>query len=168
MKQSPDAIDGLLASWRAARPELDPSPLALVGRVIVLAEHLERSVESSLGKHGLALGQFDILATLRRQGSRGALAPTQLLRSVMLSSGGMTNRLDKLEAAGWIVRRQDPTDRRGVMVELTAKGCKLIDAATATRFREAAASEPVLTAKEKDALADLLRRWLNQLVGNAV
>ena len=79
----------------------------------------------------------------------------------MLSSGGMTNRLDKLEAAGWIARRQDANDRRGVVVELTAKGCKLIDAATATRFAEAEASQPELNAKEKEMLADLLRRWLN-------
>ena len=163
MKLPPDAIDELLKAWSAARPDLDPGALGLVGRVFVLAEHLERSVESALAPHGLALGQFDILATLRRQGPRGALAPSQLLQSVMLSSGGMTNRLDKLEAAGWIVRRQDANDRRGVVVELTAKGCKLIDAATATRFAEAEASQPKLSAKEKDVLADLLRRWLNQI-----
>ena len=161
MKPSPDAVDDLLKAWRAARPDLDPAPLATVGRVIVLAKHLERSVEAALEMHGLALGQFDILATLRRQGPRGALAPSQLLQSVMLSSGGMTNRLDKLEAAGWIARRQDANDRRGVVVELTAKGCKLIDAATATRFAEAEASQPELNAKEKEMLADLLRRWLN-------
>lgn len=165
MKQTPDAVDGLLAAWSAARPDLDPGPLGLVGRVIVLAKHLERSVESALEQHGLALGQFDILATLRRQGTRGALAPSQLLQSVMLSSGGMTNRLDKLEAAGWIVRRQDRSDRRGVVVELTAKGCKLIDAATVTRFDEAAASLPKLPAKEQAALTDILRQWLNQFAG---
>ena len=163
MKTPPDVVDGLLDAWRSARPDLDPTPLALVGRVIVLAKHLERSVESALAKHGLALGQFDILGTLRRQGPRGALAPSQLLKSVMLSSGGMTNRLDKLEAAGWIVRRQDPADRRGVVVVLTAKGCKLIDAATATRFADAEASLPKLPAKEKDALAKLLRLWLREL-----
>ncbi len=163
MKTSPDVVDGLLEAWKAARPDLDPTPLALVGRVIVLAKHLERSVEAALAKHGLALGQFDILGTLRRQGPRGALAPSQLLQSVMLSSGGMTNRLDKLETAGWIVRRQDPDDRRGVVVELTAKGCKLIDAATATRFADAEASLPKLPTKEKEALAKLLRFWLNEL-----
>lgn len=163
MKFEPDAIDALLTAWSAARPDLDPSPLALVGRVIVLAEHLERSVEAALAPHQLTLGQFDILATLRRQGPRGALAPGQLLKSVMLSSGGMTSRLDKLEVAGWIVRKPDPTDRRGVVVELTSRGCKRIDAATASRFREAAESQPKWKLKEKDQLADLLRRWLNQL-----
>src|SRR5262245_47675119 len=99
-----DVIDQLLAAWREARPDLDPSPLGVVGRVIVLAQHLEESVERALAKHNLTLGQFDILATLRRKSSRGGLTPSQLLESVLLSSGGMTARLDKLEEAGLIVR----------------------------------------------------------------
>src|SRR5262245_49842790 len=133
---SPDVIDRLLAAWLAARPELDPSPLALVGRVIVLAQHLEASVGAALEKHGLTLGQFDILATLRRHGPKGGLTPSELLRSVMLSSGGMTARLDKLEEAGLITRVADAEDRRKVVIELTAKGRRVIDAATATRFAE--------------------------------
>src|SRR5471030_915741 len=127
MKASPDAIDALLAAWERARPDLDPSPLGLVGRVLVLAQHLQKSVETALAKHGLTLGQFDILATLRR--SETGLTPTSLLESVVLSSGGMTSRLDKLEGAGWIARKPDPDDRRGVIVELTKRGRKLIDAA---------------------------------------
>ena len=78
-----DLMDRLLVQWRAARPDLDASPLELVGRVIVLAQHLERSVESALEKHNLTLGQFDILATLRRHGKKGGLTPTQLLESVV-------------------------------------------------------------------------------------
>src|SRR5829696_7736969 len=128
---NPDVIDRLVAAWRDARPDLDPSPLEVVGRVIVLAQHLERSVNEALAAHGLTLGQFDILATLRRQPD-GRLTPTQLLRSVVLSSGGMTNRLDRLEEAGWIRREADPDDRRGVVVSLTAGGRMLIDAATET------------------------------------
>src|SRR5262245_58586308 len=104
---SPDVIDRLLDAWRTARPDLDPAPLALVGRVIVLAQHLEESVGMALEKHGLTLGQFDILATLRRHGPRGGLTPSELLRSVMLSSGGMTARLDKLEEAALIQRVAD-------------------------------------------------------------
>jgi len=79
---------------------------------------------------------------------------------VMLSSGGMTNRLDRLEHAGWIARDDDPTDRRGVLVTLTAKGRRLIDAATATRFEEAKASCPKLAAAESRQLVRFLRRWL--------
>ena len=157
---SPDAIDLLMGTWREARPDLDPSPLGIVGRVIVLAQNLEKSVESALAKHDLSLGQFDILATLRRNSPKGGLTPTQLLESVMLSSGGMTARLDQLMKAGLIARSGDATDRRKVVVDLTAKGRKLIDAATATRFDEARESLPKLKPNEMKVLEGLLRKWL--------
>lgn len=160
---APDVIDHLLAAWRTARPELDPGALAVVGRVIVLAQHLEASVGAALAKHALTLGQFDILATLRRHGPKGGLTPGELLRSVMLSSGGMTARLDKLEEAALIARVGDAEDRRKVVIELTAKGRRVIDAATATRFAEAEAALPPLNANEMETLAGLLRRWLSML-----
>lgn len=160
---TPDVIDHLLAAWRAARPDLDPGALAVVGRVIVLAQHLEESVGAALAKHNLTLGQFDILATLRRHGPRGGLTPSELLRSVMLSSGGMTARLDKLEEAALIARVADADDRRKVVIELTAKGRRVIDAATATRFAEARASLPEMSEAELETLATLLRRWLGQV-----
>jgi len=158
-----DAIDRMMEAWREQLPGLDPSSLGVVGRVIVLARHLERSVTEALVPHSLSLGEFDILATLRRQGPKGGLTPGQLLGSVMLSSGGMTARLDKLETAGLIERRQDPTDRRGVVVELTAKGRKSIDTATATRFAEAQQSLPKLSAQEMKTLAGMLRKWMKQI-----
>ncbi len=162
MPDEPDAVDELLAKWREVRPDLDPSPLGMVGRVIVLAKRLEQSVEAALAKHALTLGQFDILATLRRAGPKGGLTPGQLLQSVMLSSGGMTSRLDKLEAAELVERQPDPTDRRGVLVALTARGRRVIDAATATRFAEAAASLPPLEEAERAALEGYLRVWLRE------
>jgi DNA-binding MarR family transcriptional regulator len=154
-----DLIDRMNEQWRAARPDLDPSPLEVVGRVIVLAQYLERSVNEALARHGLTLGQFDILATLRRRPD-DRLTPTQLMQSVMLSSGGMTNRLDRLEEAGWIRRQADPVDRRGVVVELTPAGRKLIDAATETRFAEARNSLPPLDGNEMREMKLLLRKWL--------
>lgn len=160
-----DVVDRLIAKWRDARPDLDPSPLEVVGRVLVLAQHLERSVESALEKHGLALGQFDILATLRRHGKKGGLTPTQLLESVVLSSGGMTARLDALADAGMICRRPNPADRRMVVIELTAKGRRVIDTATRTRFGEARDSLPALDDTELAALTGLLRKWLAQVAG---
>lgn len=168
MTGEPDLVDDLLNAWRTTRPDLDPGPLGVVGRVIVLAKHLERSVETALAKHNLSLGQFDILGTLRRAGKKGGLTPGQLLQSVMLSSGGMTSRLDKLEAAGLVDRGPDPSDRRGVMVFLTQKGRKVIDAATATRFQEAAESQPPISQIEHAMLADFLRRWLNTVTAEPI
>jgi DNA-binding MarR family transcriptional regulator len=152
-----DLIDRMNQQWRTVRPDLDSSALEVVGRVIVLAQYLERSVNEALASLDLTLGQFDILATLRRQ---GRLTPTQLMQSVMLSSGGMTNRLDRLEEAGLIRRLADPADRRGVVVELTTKGGALIDAATEIRFAEAQRSMPPLDQNETRVLAGLLRKWL--------
>ena len=163
MKVKPDVIDELLAAWGDARPDLDAEPLALVGRVLVLARRLERRVDAALARHGLSLGQFDILATLRRATDSPGLTPTQLLQSVMLTSGGMTNRLDKLEEAGLIARKPDPSDRRGVIVTLTAKGRRVIDAATATRFAEAQDSLPEVSARDRSKFEAMLRGWLNTL-----
>lgn len=160
-----DVVDRLIAQWRAARPDLDPSPLEVVGRVIVLAEHLERSLEVALEKHQLALGQFDILATLRRHGKKGGLTPTQLLESVILSSGGMTARLDALANAGYIARKTKQEDRRMVGIELTSKGRRVIDYAAKTRFAEARESLPPLNVNEMTTLTGLLRRWLAQVAG---
>lgn len=157
-----DAVDDLLSAWVAVRPDLDPTPLGIVGRVIVLAKHLEASVGKALAKHDLTLGQFDILATLRRHGVKGMLSPSHLLGSVMLSSGGMTSRLDTLERDGLIVRKPDPKDRRGVLIELTPKGRKTIDAATETRFLEASGSMPNISKTEREALESLLRAWLGR------
>jgi len=155
-----DVIDQMNALWRRERPDLNPAPLEIVGRVIVIAQYLERSVNAALEPLGLSLGQFDILATLRRQGPNGRMTPTQLMKSVMLSSGGMTNRLDRLEEAGWIERHADPDDRRGIVVALTKAGRELIDQATTARFQEAKDSLPPLGAKESKELAALLRKWL--------
>lgn len=160
MGEDSDAIDRVLEGWQRELPGLDPSALGCVGRVIVLAQHLERSVSAALAAHNLTLGQFDILATLRRHGPRGGLTPTNLLVGVMLSSGGMTGRLDKLEERGLITRKADPNDRRGVVVELTAKGRKVIEAAAATRFAEAEESLPPIGESDRKVLAKLLRKWL--------
>jgi DNA-binding MarR family transcriptional regulator len=159
----PDVVDRIVSDWRRALPELDPSPLTVVGRVLVLAQHLEKSVNAALEQHDLSLGQFDILATLRRNSLRGELSPSELRKNVALSSGGMTARLDKLEEAGLIARKQDPNDRRMLVIELTARGAQLIDAATATRFAEAKNSLPPLSGSELEILADLLRKWLGTM-----
>ena len=165
MTPTPDVIDRLLAAWADTRPDLDATPLALVGRVIVLASHLERSVAAALAPHGLDLRLFDILATLRRHGPAGGLTPGELCESVMLSSGGMTPRLDRLVKDGLAARTRHPTDRRQVVVELTPKGKMVIDAATETRFREANVSLPPLPPAGRARLEGLLRAWLGAVAG---
>jgi DNA-binding MarR family transcriptional regulator len=157
---TPDLLDRIISKWKEAIPELDPTPLEVVGRVIVLAQRLERSVSQALEPHGLTLGQFDILATLRRNGPAGQLSPRELLKNVALSSGGMTARLDKLEQAGLVVRKPDANDRRMLMIELTEKGREAIEAAAAARFEEARRSLPPFDADEVEVLSQLLRRWL--------
>jgi DNA-binding MarR family transcriptional regulator len=158
-----DVIDRINDQWRFERRDLDPGPLELVGRVLVLAEHLQRSVNEALAEHGLTLGQFDILATLRRIGPGARLPPKLLMKSVALSSGGMTYRLDQLEEAGLVRREPDALDRRSIVVGLTRKGLEVIDAATTTRFDEAKRSLPPLSAPETAQLTRLLRTWLECL-----
>lgn len=155
-----DVVDELIAAWQRARPDLDPNPLHLVGRVLVLAQRLEESVATVLASFGLTLGQFDILATLRRHSPQGGLTPTELLQSVVLSSGGMTARLDRLAAAGLIERRAAADDRRKVIIHLTPRGQEVIDAAIAARLAEARQALPPLIPREQELLITLLRRWL--------
>jgi DNA-binding MarR family transcriptional regulator len=159
----PDVIDRIVEQWRLALPYLDPSPLEVVGRVLVLAQRLEERVGMALERHKLSLGQFDILATLRRNGRKGELSPSELLKNVALSSGGMTARLDKLEEAGLIARKPDPNDRRMLIIELTAHGEQVIDAAAATRFAEAKNSLPPFGPSELQTLLNQLRKWLGSL-----
>jgi DNA-binding MarR family transcriptional regulator len=154
----PDRIDHIIAQWRLALPELDPSPLEVVGRLLVLAQRLEERVTAALQQHELTLGQFDILATLCRHGS--GLSPTALLKNVALSSGGMTARLDKLEEAGLLCRTPDPGDRRMIVIKLTPRGEQVIRVAVATRFAEAKACLPDFNNEESAVLTRLLRRWL--------
>jgi DNA-binding MarR family transcriptional regulator len=159
MGSPPDKIGDVVSGWHAVLPGLDPSALELVGRALVLARHLERTANAALAKHDLSLGEFDILGTLRRRGD-GGMTPTQLLEWIVLTSGGLTARLTRLEARGLITRTPDPADRRGVVVQLTAKGRRLTDAAAATRFAEAEKSLPALTEVEQKTLKRLLKKWL--------
>jgi DNA-binding MarR family transcriptional regulator len=155
-----DPIDRIVAEWRKVFPALDPNPLEVVGRVLILAQHLEKSVSRTLEEFGLSLGQFDILATLRRKDPNGGLSPSELLKNVALSSGGMTARLDKLEEAQLINRKQDPNDRRMLAIQLTDRGRVLIEAAIKARFAEAQKSLPPFDDIEMETFAQLLRRWL--------
>jgi DNA-binding MarR family transcriptional regulator len=153
-----DDVDHILDQWRRQRPELDPSPIGIVGRMSRLARELEARLEAVYRDHGLESGWHDVLATLRRQGPPFRMRPTDLTASMMLTSSGTTKRLDKLEAAGLIAREPDPRDRRGTLIALTDEGRRVIDATTAAHLANEARLLAALSAEERRQLADLLRK----------
>ncbi|MFQ0976873.1 MarR family transcriptional regulator [Vibrio campbellii] len=122
-----DAIDRVVSQWAKEKPELDTEPMAIMGRLMRIAKHMENHVAELHKRYDLKMGEFDVLATLRRSGKPYRLTPSELISSMMLTSGAMTNRLDKLEKKGLIAREHSKEDRRSVTVELTAKGFDLID-----------------------------------------
>ncbi|KAA0134109.1 MarR family transcriptional regulator [Gimesia chilikensis] len=158
-----DLIDILISQWKTERPDLNVEPMGVVGRVLRLATRLERRVSETLKPYGLTVGGFDILATLRRAGDPQGLTPTELMEAVMLSSGAMTNRIDRLEEQGLVERRPSPSDRRSLKVLLTAEGRKVVDEAVADRLDEAEGALCGLKTEERDQLADLLRAMLQGL-----
>ena len=145
------------------RPELDTGGLAVVGRVLVLAKLLERSVTRALKPLGLSLSAFDMLAMIRRHGEPLRMTPAELARATMLTSGAMTNRIDRLEERGLVRREPDPFDGRSIHVVLTEEGRDIIDRAIAIRLEEAKTVLRALRPDEVDGLRDGLGRWLSSL-----
>jgi len=158
-----DRIDEILAQWNRERPELDVSTLVTVGRLIRTAQLADTALAGRLADHGLQPGWFDLLAPLRRAGEPYELNPTQLMRATMLSSGGVTKRLDRLAEAGLVERRPDPSDRRGTLVRLTPKGKAVVDAAFESHIENEERLLEPLTAAERRTLDDLLRKLLAEL-----
>ena len=153
-----DGVDLILEQWRRERPDLDHSPIGVIGRVSRLAREIEQRLEPVYGEHGLEPGWHDVLATLRRTGPPYRLRPSDFTGSLMLTSSGTTKRLDKLEQAGLIRRDPDPQDRRGVLITLTPAGVELIDRLTAAHMANEARILGALTAAEREQLAGLLRK----------
>jgi DNA-binding MarR family transcriptional regulator len=153
-----DAVDDILDQWAIERPDLDASPIGVIGRMSRLTRALEAQLEVVYREHGLEPGWHDILATLRRQGAPFKLRPTDLTAAVMITSGGITKRLDKLEAAGLITREPDPSDRRGTLIALTEEGLERIDAVTGPHLANEARLLAALSGQERDQLAALLRK----------
>ena len=159
--QDPDRIDDILAQWRREAPHLDSAPLAVVGRVLRIARLLERHRETVLATYGLTVWSFDVLATLRRQGAPYQLKPTDLYGLLMLSSGAMTNRIDRLEEEGIVTRLRDLGDRRSVIVQLTPKGIELADAVMPVLFEQEQKLLAGLSTEETtDTLVPILRKLL--------
>src|ERR671924_1773010 len=125
-----DGVDAIIEAWERERPELDHSPIGVVGRISRLARQIEQRLEVVYREHGLEPGWHDVLATLRRSGPRYQLRASDFTGALMLTSSGTTKRLDRLEQAGLIKRDPDPDDRRGTQITLTPKGLTLIDNVT--------------------------------------
>ena len=153
-------MDRLVAAWRAERPDLDTEPLHVLSRISRLARHLDRARRAVFSAHDLESWEFDVLTALRRAGPPYELSPGRLLRATLVTSGTMTNRIDRLESAGLVERHPDPGDKRGVLVRLTDAGRTRVDAA----FDDLVARERHLLAAlspgDRHALAGLLRSLL--------
>jgi DNA-binding MarR family transcriptional regulator len=153
-----DGVDRIIEQWQAQRPELDHSPIGVVGRISRLARELEQRLEPVYREHGLEPGWHDVLATLRRTGPPYQLRPSELTGTLMLTSSGTTKRLDRLEQAGLVERAPDPQDRRGVLIRLTASGREVIDATTVAHLENERRLLAALSAAEREQLAGLLRK----------
>jgi len=157
-RMTDDPIDRMLDQWRTERPDLDPAPMGVVARLLRAARLADRAVEEGLARHGLQPGWFDVLSALRRAGAPHRLTPGRLAASVMLSTGGMTKRLDRMEQAGLIERRPDPDDRRGVLVGLTRHGRRTIDAVVEDHVENERRLLAGLSVAERERLERLLRK----------
>jgi DNA-binding MarR family transcriptional regulator len=152
-----DEVDDLVAAWQAQRPDLDVEPLQVLSRISRLARHLDIARRGAFASHGLESWEFDVLSALRRQGPPFQLTPGALLRATLVTSGTMTNRIDRLAVAGLVRREPDPTDKRGVLVTLTERGVARVDAALADLLRRERALLARLDGEERRHLADMMR-----------
>jgi DNA-binding MarR family transcriptional regulator len=160
----PDPIETILDQWRRERPDLDLTPMSVFGRIGVLARVLETRAERVFAGHGLRQGEFDVLSALRRSGPPYTLIPSELSATLMMSRAGMTNRLDRLEAAGLVERTLDPADRRSFRITLTESGQQTIDAAMTDNAANLAHMTEGMTEKELATTAESLRKLLVTLL----
>ncbi|TPK81357.1 MarR family transcriptional regulator [Mesorhizobium sp. B2-4-12] len=152
-----------IEQWRRERPDLDVSPMGVIGRLNEASSLIARDrLAPVFARFGLQSGEFDVLATLRRSGQPYTLTPTELYEATMVTSGAMTARLDRLEKAGLIQRAPHPSDRRGVVVQLTEKGLALIDEAVTAHVANEHEILSGLTKAEQETLSSLLEK----LIGN--
>ncbi|SRR5580765_739408 len=160
-----DDVDRIVSAWRRERPDLDVTPLEILSRVSRLARRLDLARGAAFAERELETWEFDVLSALRRAGAPYELSPGQLVLETLVTSGTMTNRVDRLTRRGFVERNPSPTDRRGVLVRLTPAGLAVVDGALAellARERDLLAELP---ADEQSALAGQLRRLLHPFEG---
>lgn len=156
-----DIVDSLVADWQRARPHTKADAIQVIGRIIWLGRQYEEAVTRMSSNPGLSYSDYDVIATLRRAGSPYELTPTELGKRVLLTSGGLTACLRRLETAGLISRRGVPEDRRRLLAKLTPKGFDLIESFVDDRFAMAEEALASLDLEQRKALETLLRRLVS-------
>ena len=152
-----DEVDALVAAWQRERPDLDVTPMHVLSRVSRLARHLDLARREAFAAHDLEAGEFDVLAALRRAGRPYELTPSQLIAANLVTSGTMTNRIDRLEQKNLVTRKPDPNDGRGVLVKLTTAGQNTVDAALTDLLERERILLAGISKSERNQLADVLR-----------
>lgn len=152
-----DHVDRLRSQWRRELPDLDTEPMAVLGRIYRISNLVRHGIEATFAGHGLDRGEFDVISTLRRAGPPYRLTPTELYRSLMISSGGLTHRLARLEKAGLVAREPSLSDGRSIEVVLTPDGQARAEAAFRADMASEAAVLSALAPDRRELLADLLR-----------
>jgi DNA-binding MarR family transcriptional regulator len=155
-----DEVDQLVEAWERERPDLDLAPVGVFSRISRLARRLDLARRLAFTDHGIELWEFDVLSALRRAGEPYELSPGRLLRETLVTSGTMTNRIDRLAARGFVERYPDPDDRRGVIVRLTAEGRSTVDGAFEALLGAENALLADLPPRDRTRLAALLRTLL--------
>ncbi|GLX62891.1 transcriptional regulator [Proteus vulgaris] len=158
-----DRIDKITKQWQRERPDLDISPMGLIGRLGNVTLHLSREMEKVFSQFGLNTSSFDVLATLRRAGDPYTLSPGEMLSTLMVTSGTMTNRIDQLEKAGWVIRKVNPEDGRSFLVSLTPEGLELINQVIEAHVENQKRLVSGLSQQEQQTLNQLLKVFLNSL-----
>lgn len=153
-----DEVDRLVEAWQRERPDLELAPMQVLSRVSRLSHHLDRARRESFSDHGIESWEFDVLAALRRAGTPYELSPGRLIKETLVTSGTMTNRVDRLVTRGLVERLPDPHDRRGVLVRLTDEGRAKVDGALASLLDRERELLGGLDASAQSRLASLLRR----------
>lgn len=159
MESDLDHVGRIMAQWGAERPDLDVTPQGIIGRLHRLAQRLTEELVEVYGEFGLGEGEFDVLATLRRAGAPYELAPGELARSTMVSSGAVTKRVDRCVEQGWVTRRVSEGDQRGRVIGLTPAGRDVIDRAFTAHMANEHRLVGLLDEMERARLAHLLEKW---------
>ncbi|RSN60293.1 MarR family winged helix-turn-helix transcriptional regulator [Actinomadura sp. WAC 06369] len=155
-----DAVEAVLEQWRREVPDLDVSPIGVVGRLLRLSRLWDKAIKDFLGEHGLEPGEFDVLSTLRRSGEPYELTAGAFLRASLVTTGAITLRVDRMAAKGLVTREPDPADRRSVRIRLTPHGLEVIDRVLPLHLANHARLLDALAPADRDRLATVLAALL--------